>query len=128
MTTKHLITEMKVIFLLFHSGYVLKRKNNPVGRCIFRFCVNSAIERALSCPLCVAGPVSVEFSQAPIHVQTPMSCSSRGHRFDGGFICSNIIITNLRPVTWGKVFGGVWKKSLLTLRRAYLHQYLNVCI
>lgn len=58
--TKHLITEMKVIFWLFHSGYVLKRKNNPVGRCIVRFCVNSAIERPLSCPLCVAGPVSAK--------------------------------------------------------------------
>lgn len=41
-----------VIPWLFYSGYVLKHKNNPVGRChITGFCVNSAKVKAFSSPL-----------------------------------------------------------------------------
>lgn len=43
---------MPFLFCFFHGGYVLKHKNDPVGRGrIVGFC-------ALSCLLCVAGPVS----------------------------------------------------------------------
>lgn len=99
-----------LLFWLFHCSYALKHKNNPVGRRHNAgFHVYSVNANAFSCPVCVAGSVSVCVGQPWSDIHRPAT-----GMMGGRVICSNITIRNICQITWGKCFQRGFAGSILT--------------